>query len=382
VSDPGPSLAVFWHPDVLRHDTGAGVFEAAASSLMAADELHPESAARILNIKSMLERGPLAGCVDWPEVSLHGEDELELVHTAEYLDGLRHSAAAGGGRFTSTTVLGPDSWPALLAAASAAMDAAREAMARPGVPAYALVRPPGHHAQPACADGYCFVNNTALAAETALAMGAKRVAVIDFDVHHGNGTQECFWTRSDVLTISLHMDHGSWGPSHPQTGAVSEFGQGPGEGFNLNLALPYGTGDAGYVRAMGEVAAPLVCRYQPDLVIGAIGQDASQFDPNGRQLVTMNGFRTLGEILRSVADRTADGRLALIQEGGYNASYSAFCLHATLCGVLGVPTALDDPLAYMPDREDGVAPVLAQAVDLITPRWGALVPWARAGSTR
>jgi acetoin utilization deacetylase AcuC-like enzyme len=345
------------------------VFEAAPSTLMAAGERHPESAARVLNIKAILERGPLADSLEWPPVRLHPDEELEMVHPRAYLDELRQSATAGGRRYTSTTVLGPSSWPAIIAAASGSMEAARAAMARPGVPAYALVRPPGHHAQPACADGYCFVNNAALAAETALRDGAERVAIIDFDVHHGNGTQECFWTRSDVLTISLHMDHGSWGPSHPQTGAVSEFGVGAGRGFNLNLPLAYGTGDAGYARAMREVVVPLVGQYEPDLVIAAIGQDASQFDPNGRQTVTMSGFRALGEIVRSIADRYAGGQLALIQEGGYAVTYSAFCLHATLCGVLGVPTAVEDPLAFLPDREDGVTPVLSQAIEMIKSCW-------------
>ncbi len=369
--DEDPLLRVFWHPDVLRHDTGRGVFEAVPSPLMAEDETHPESARRIINIKSILERGPLAPSIEWLPVPLHDEEELKLVHSAAYLDELRRAITAGGRRFTSTTVLAPDSWPAIMAAASAAIETARAAMAHPGVRAYALVRPPGHHAQPERADGYCFVNNLALAVETVLRDGAERVAVVDFDVHHGNGTQECFWTRPDVLTVSMHMDHGAWGPSHPQTGAVAECGAGAGKGFNLNLPLPYGTGDAGYERAMREVVVPLVNEFEPDLVIGAVGQDASQFDPNGRQNVTMNGFRVIGEALRSMADDSAGGRLALVQEGGYNASYSAFCLHATLAGVLGIPTALDDPLAFMADRVD-VGPVLTEARDLLKTRWAAL----------
>ncbi len=366
----GPSLTVFWHPDVLLHDTGEGVFEAPASPLISDRERHPESAPRILNMKSILERGPLAPALDWAPVPLHGEDELELVHTAAYLDQLRKTAAAGGRRYTATTVLGSKSWPALVAAASAAMEAATAASASPGVPAYALVRPPGHHAQPECADGYCFLNNVALGAETALRAGAERVAIVDIDVHHGNGTQECFWSRPDVLTISLHMDHGPWGPSHPQTGAVGELGVGAGEGFNVNLPLPYGTGNAGYGRAMREVVAPLVGRYEPDLLIGAIGQDASQFDPNGRQTLSMAGFRFIGEQLRSLADRCSGGRLALVQEGGYAVTYAAFCLHATLAGVLGVPTGIDDPLAFLPDDDGrGASPVLAEAVDALTPHW-------------
>jgi acetoin utilization deacetylase AcuC-like enzyme len=371
-------VKVFWHPDVLLHDTGEGVFEAAASPLLDISERHPESGPRILNMKAMLERGPLASRLEWVSVPLHGEDELELVHTRTYLDDLRAAVAAGGRRFTSTTVLSGQSWPALIAAASAAMEAAKAATAQPGTPAYALVRPPGHHAQPECADGYCFLNNSALAAQTALREGAERVAIIDFDVHHGNGTQECFWSRPDVLTISLHMDHGAWGPTHRQTGDVDELGVGAGEGFNLNLPLPYGTGDAGYTRAMREVVAPLVTNYNPDLVIGAIGQDASQFDPNGRQNLSMAGFRALGETLRSLADRCAGGRLALVQEGGYEVTYAAFCLHATLSGVLGVPTEIADPLAFLPDDGTGVSALVTRAIAALTPYWPqAFSPGAR-----
>jgi acetoin utilization deacetylase AcuC-like enzyme len=368
----GGSLAVFWHPDVLLHNTGSGVFEAAPSPLIQYGEPHPESAVRILNMKSILERGPLASRISWKAVTLHPASELETVHSAAYLDELRQACDAGGRRFTATTVLSRRSWPALRAAASAAVEATSAAVTREAAVTYALIRPPGHHAQPGCADGYCFLNNVAIAAESALRLGARRVVIIDFDVHHGNGTQECFWRRSDVLTVSLHMDHGAWGSTHPQTGAVSELGGGPGEGFNLNLPLPYGTGDAGYERAMREVVVPLVDKFKPDLVIGAIGQDASQFDPNGRQAVTMRGFHVLGEILRSLADRWADGRLALIQEGGYAPSYAAFCLHATLSGALMIPIGIEDPLAFMPDDGDGVTAVLERAGGALAPYWSQI----------
>jgi acetoin utilization deacetylase AcuC-like enzyme len=363
------SLTVFWHEDVLLHETGTGVFEAPSSPLMAAEERHPESAPRILNMRAILERGPLADAVSWAAVPLHAESEFELVHDRAYLAEVLASSESGGRRYSSTTVLGPRSWSAVLAAASAAMEAATAAMAHPGVPAYALVRPPGHHAQPACADGYCFVNNAALAAATARRMGARRVAIVDFDVHHGNGTQACFWDREDVLTVSLHMDHGAWGPTHPQTGALDELGSGPGRGFNINLPLPFGTGDAGYERAMREVVVPVVRQYEPDLLIGAIGQDASQFDPNGRQTVTMRGFHRLGAILRELADEAAGGSLALVQEGGYAVSYAAFCLHATLAGVLDRPVGIADPLAFLPDRADGVDPVLVRARDALGSHW-------------
>jgi acetoin utilization deacetylase AcuC-like enzyme len=120
---------------------------------------------------------------------------------------------------------------------------------------------------------------------------------------------------------------------------------------------------------MREVVAPLVTSYEPDLLIGAIGQDANQFDPNGRQTVTMAGFHVIGELLRSLADRCSGDRLALVQEGGYAVTYAALCLHATLAGVLGVPTGIEDPIAFLPDHDTGVSPVLARAIDALGPYW-------------
>jgi acetoin utilization deacetylase AcuC-like enzyme len=120
---------------------------------------------------------------------------------------------------------------------------------------------------------------------------------------------------------------------------------------------------------MRQLVVPLIERYEPDVLIGAVGQDASQFDPNGRQTLSMGGFRTIGELLWSLADRCSGGRLALIQEGGYAVTYAAFCLHATLAGVLGRPTGIEDPLAYLPDDGRGVSAVLTQAVDALRPHW-------------
>jgi acetoin utilization deacetylase AcuC-like enzyme len=194
-------------------------------------------------------------------------------------------------------------------------------------------------------------SNTALAAETAIRRGVERVAIIDWDVHHGNGTQECFYDRGDVLSCSLHMPHGSWGPAHPQTGSTLEAGIDDGAGYNLNIELAYGSGDTAYAAAMQRVVFPILDHFRPGLILIAVGQDASQFDPNGRQCLSMEGFRRLGELARELADRHCDGRLALIQEGGYGRSYSALCMHATLEGVLATGPLLEDPMGYLPDDE-------------------------------
>jgi acetoin utilization deacetylase AcuC-like enzyme len=133
----------------------------------------------------------------------------------------------------------------------------------------------GHHAQPTQADGYCFLNNAGLAVQLALDSGCQKVVVIDIDVHYGNGTAEGFYRSNKVLTISLHMNHGSWGPSHPQNGSVDELGEGEGFGYNMNIPLPNGTGDKGYVYAMTELVLPAIEKFGPDMIVLVVGQDSS-----------------------------------------------------------------------------------------------------------
>jgi acetoin utilization deacetylase AcuC-like enzyme len=356
------SADVFWHDDALLHETGSGVFEHAPSPLIEVSELHPENDVRIRNIRSALREGPVAGRLRWHEGRHATVEELCTLHDQDYVESVRAFCEAGGGVLAWSTRVSPGTWPASLAAAGTAIAAAESVLDGPPSIAYALVRPPGHHAQPAATDGYCLFSNTALAAEAAIRRGVERVAIVDWDVHHGNGTQECFYRRPDALAISLHMPHGSWSESHPQTGSCLEAGLGPGTGFNVNIELGFGSGDGAYVDAMERVVVPIVDAYRPGLVIVAAGQDANQFDPNGRQCVSMAGFRQMGEIARELADRHCEGRLLLVQEGGYALSYSALCMHATMEGVLGTGELLADPMAFLPDdaaRGDaGIAAVI------------------------
>jgi acetoin utilization deacetylase AcuC-like enzyme len=342
-------LTIFHDPAVLRHDTGAGVFEAPPSPLMAEPEAHPENAARLRNMVSILEKGPLADALDWRRAAPASLDDLASFHDADYLAALSGVPADAGFRSTATTVFGPGSWAAIRAGAGQAIAAAHRAWDGGG-PAYALIRPPGHHAQPDRADGYCFVNNIGVAVNVLRRRhGLRRACVIDWDVHHGNGTQAGFYGDPDVLTISLHMNHGAWGPRHPQTGAADEVGDGAGRGANLNIPMPYGAGDRAYAAAWERFVEPAVKAHGPEMLFVASGQDASQFDPNGRQLLSMAGFLDLGARARALAENVSGGRLMLAQEGGYAVSYAAFCLHATLEGVLGRTPALEDPLAFMPE---------------------------------
>jgi acetoin utilization deacetylase AcuC-like enzyme len=365
-------MRVYWNEAGLSHDTGAGMFDQGPSALIAAPELHPENAERIRNIRSALEHGPIAPHLEWHDGRPATMAELELVHPAEYVRSVELACAAGPGMITQSSPVVPASWPAALGSAGACLAATEAVLDGECSLAYALTRPPGHHAQPAQADGYCLFSNAALCAELARARGAERVAVVDWDVHHGNGTQECFWERPDVVTVSLHMDHGSWGPHHPQTGAPDEVGAGDGLGRNINVALPLGTGDEGYRRAWERVVEPVLDDFAPDVLLIACGQDASQYDPNGRMSVTMAGFRALGTAARALADRHCGGRLVLVQEGGYGRTYSAFCMHATLEGVLGTGPLLADPLAYLPDDRDRADAAVEAARAALAPHWGAI----------
>lgn len=343
-------LSVFFDPCVFEHDTGQGFFEASASPYLPIVEKHPENGERARNMLAVLQHGPIAEALDWHCGEVASRGELERFHEAAYIDELEAIPVDATRWFSGTTVFGPGSYQVCCAAAGQAIAAAKHVFNGDAASAYALVRPPGHHAQPQMADGYCFFNNIGVAVEALRANGLKSAAVIDWDVHHGNGTQQGFYQDPDVLTISLHMNHGAWGETHPQTGDVDEVGAGPGVGANLNIPMPYGAGDKAYLRAFDEIVIPAVRAHKPEMLFIANGQDANQFDPNGRQLLSMQGFYELGKRARALAAECCDGRLVLVQEGGYAISYAAYCLHANLDGVLGRELELQDPLAYM--RED------------------------------
>ncbi|KDP32483.1 hypothetical protein JCGZ_13408 [Jatropha curcas] len=353
-------IDVFWHDGMLEHDPGQGVFDTGMDpGFLDVLENHPENADRIKNIVSILKRGPISPYIAWHSGRSAQVAELLSFHTSEYIDELVQADREGGKMICCGTFLNPGSWDASLLSAGTTLSAMNHILAGHGKLAYALVRPPGHHAQPTRADGYCFLNNAGLAVQLALDSGCRKVAVIDIDVHYGNGTAEGFYQSNGVLTISLHMNHGSWGPSHPQNGSIDELGEGEGFGYNLNIPLPNGTGDKGYECAMTELVIPAINNFEPDMLVMVVGQDSSAFDPNGRQCLTLDGYRRIGQMVHNLAHRHSGGRLLIVQEGGYHITYSAYCLHATLEGVLNLPVPLlSDPIAYYPEDEALVVKVV------------------------
>jgi acetoin utilization deacetylase AcuC-like enzyme len=212
------------------------------------------------------------------------------------------------------THLSAGSVPAAYLSAGSALQAVTAVVKGETKRAFALARPPGHHAEHDRAMGFCVFNNVAIAAEHARQeLGCERVLIVDWDVHHGNGTQHLFEKRKDVLVFNAHQ----W-PLYPDTGAVDEVGVGEGMGYTVNVPLPEGCGDGDYARVFRELLVPVAEAFRPDLVLVSAGFDAHRDDPLGGMLVTEEGFANLCAVMRGIADRCAGGRLAMILEGGYD----------------------------------------------------------------
>jgi acetoin utilization deacetylase AcuC-like enzyme len=205
--------------------------------------------------------------------------------------------------------------------------------------AYALTRPPGHHALADQAMGFCLFGNIAVAVKRAMAeKRVGRVAIVDWDVHHGNGTQAAFLSDPDVLTISMHQE--TLFP--PASGLLGERGEGAGEGANLNIPLPAGCGDGAYLAVFEQIVMPALHRFRPDLIVIASGLDASGVDPLGRMMVTAEGYRRMTRLLMAAADDLCGGRIIASHEGGYAATYVPYCGLAIIEELSGIRTTIKD----------------------------------------
>jgi len=252
--------------------------------------------------------------------------DLARIHRAAHIDQIAGTAGRAA-MLDPDTFTSPASYEIARLAAGAAIDAARHAW-RTGEPALALVRPPGHHAEPDRVMGFCLFNNIAIAAAALRADGVERVAIVDIDVHHGNGTQVAFYDDPAVLFISSHQF-----PYYPGSGAADETGEGPGRGFTVNVPLSAGATDADYRAAYESLVVPALDRFRPQILLVSAGFDAHQRDPLAGMRMTASGYATVIGLIRAAAGRHAGGRLALVTEGGYDLAALRECLDAAI-GVL------------------------------------------------
>ncbi len=275
---------------------------------------HPENAGRFEGLEGLLAREE----VRYPEPA--GEEQVLRVHTPEHLGNIARLSEAE--RWADAdTYLTRHSYRTALLAAGGALLAAHLALEHGH--AFALVRPPGHHATPGRAMGFCLLNNIAIACAEMLARGVRRIAIIDTDVHHGNGTQEVFYSSPEVLFVSLHQH-----PLYPGTGMVEETGRGEGEGYTVNIPLPPGTEDGEYLDAL-SLALSVVEQHSPELVLVSAGYDTAVDDPLGGMMLTTRCYAEIGRRLRRFS------RVAFCLEGGYSTSALAAGVEATLAGIRG-----------------------------------------------
>lgn len=290
-------MALYDDPIFREHDSGPG---------------HPERPERLDAVREGLRKHGLEGRLSVLTPRAARQEELLRVHTEAHLSRI----AATEGKtvcFDLDTQAGPRSYAAALLAAGAVVDAVDRVLAGQIDRAFCLVRPPGHHAEADRAMGFCLFNNVALGAAHALAGGLDRVMIIDFDVHHGNGTQAIFYPDPRVLYVSSHAF-----PFYPGTGALGEVGEGAGRGFTVNLPLPQGMGDPEYARVYREIVAPLGEAFAPELVLVSAGFDAYDGDPLAGMHLTERGYAELTAACLEVAAGSAKGRAVFVLEGGYD----------------------------------------------------------------
>ena len=334
-----------WHELFMWHDTsplsgmlrsGQGVIEPDESA---------ENPATKRRIKNLLD---VAGITEQlvqvkPRRATH--EELAAVHDRGYIAAIEAMSAASGGDARmdepiGDTPFGPGGFEIAALAAGGVIAAVDAVVAGAARNAYALVRPPGHHAEANHGFGFCVFNNGAVAARHAQQThGLRRIAIVDWDAHHGNGAQHIFWTDPSVLTISVHQDRAF----PPGSGSITDIGEGEGTGYNLNIPLPPGSGVGAYLAAFERVIVPGLQRFGPELIIAPCGLDAGCFDPMSRMMLHSDCFRAMTRLIQTAADNLCGGRLVLCHEGGYHRASVPFFGLAVIEQLSGLNSGVVDP---------------------------------------
>jgi acetoin utilization deacetylase AcuC-like enzyme len=319
---------------------------------------HPESPDRLKAALAGVRKVPGDDRFVWPELGAASTEPIEAVHGEHHVRRIADLAQRGGGWVDPDTFVAPSSYQAALDASWATVSAARDVLQGQVGNGLVLVRPPGHHATSARAMGFCLFNNVAIAAEWALSQGeCRRVAILDVDVHHGNGTQEIFYRRPEVLYYSTHQF-----PFYPGTGSLNETGVADGVGATINVPLGPGCGDDTYLEVTERILTPALQRYRPDLIFVSLGFDAHWVDPLAQMRLTLAGYGEILERIFALASTLCDGRLVFILEGGYDLRVLEEGLTTAGCILAGLPRPRDPLGGPPPAPEPRGAQELVNAV--------------------
>ena len=322
-------VGLVYDPVYLKHDTGQ----------------HIENARRLEATISHLEQTRLNTQLTLIEPRAASIEEISLVHHNQNISHIRDVAQRGGGWLDVDTVMSPDSYRAAIYAAGGAIRAIEAVMDGEVGSAFALVRPPGHHATSQRAMGFCLFNNVAIAAKYALSKyKLDRIIIIDFDVHHGNGTQAIFYDNPHVLYVSIHEY-----PFYPGTGGIEEAGGGAGEGTTVNIPLPASCGDAEYLQVFEQIIVPAARRFNPQFIMVSAGYDLHWADEIALMQVSTSGFAQMVRTIQGLANELCGGRLFFSLEGGYHLQALAYSVKATFDVLLG-NAGIEDPLGQSPHR--------------------------------
>jgi len=316
-------------------------------------EGHPENANRFAGLTSLNE-SPVGSCLIQVQAEDVPRQALEAVHPAAYLEALQHACSLGPGYIDyAPTYVTPESFECALEAAGGTLRVLQAVLQEQTDRGFALVRPPGHHATATRAMGFCLLNNIAIAAREAQASGHQRIMIVDFDVHHGNGTQEIFERDPEVLYVSTHQEG-----IYPGTGLAGDRGSGPGMGSVINIPLPPRSGDTALADVFSQVVLPAGDRFQPDLILVSAGFDAHWRDPLAQLQLSCHGYHSLMSLLVTLADRTC-GKIMLVLEGGYDPEALEASVAAVMSALAGIALP-PDPLGPAPFPEPDIGPLIGR----------------------
>ena len=335
--------AFIWDESYFWHNAGDGaLFEPAGGYIQENGSVEsPESKRRVKNL--LLKSGLMDKFIQIKPVSAT-EEQLEYFHTKRHIKAVEEMSKVGGLDCGDSAIVGRGSYEIAKLSAGGAISAVHAVVKNPEIAnAYVLTRPPGHHAMADMGMGFCIFNNVVIAAKYAQKeLGIKKILIIDWDAHHGNGTEDAFYNDPSVLFISIHQDN-----LEPiGRGRKEDIGTGEGAGFTLNVPLPASSGDAVYKYAFEQIVIPKIEAFEPELILISAGQDASIFDPLARMMLSAEGYRYMAGEMKKLADKYASGRLVCLHEGGYSESYVPFCTHAIIEAISGEVTDVFDPFIY------------------------------------